>query len=326
VNSSITIEQALDIISSSSSHGSTKVTEIALSGLASFVHQSREAEAEKLAEGLTRYGEQLIRLRPTSVLLVHAVKSMMHVMRDRIEQGQDIGSVRRAVLEQKDILLHSIRSSVEQISSIGSRRITDGESIMIHGYSSTALGIIKKAAEEGKRLRIFSTETRPEFEGRIAAIELSKLGIDTTIIADSSSRYYMKDVDKFLVGAEAVAANGAVINKIGTSLIALAAHEARVRVFVAASTSKFSSETVLGELVTIEERERFQLLSPSEFEKLGRPKISNPAYDVTSPEHVDLIITEKGVIPPQGAIMILRESFGWPISGAEDGPLVGVQR
>jgi ribose 1,5-bisphosphate isomerase len=326
VTAEITIEQALDTIASSSSHGSTKVTETALNGLASFARRSREVEARRLAEELTRYGDQFIRLRPTSILLVHAVKSLIRVVRDRVEQGQDVEGVRHAILEQKDVLLRSIRSSIEQISSIGSRRISDGESIMIHGYSSTALGIIKRAAQEGKRLRIFSTETRPEFEGRLAAIELSGLGIDTTIITDSSSRYYMKDVDKFLVGAEAVAANGAVINKIGTSLIALAAHEARVRVFVAAATSKFSSETVLGELVAIEERDRFQLLSPSEYEKLGRPRIRNPAYDVTSPEHVDLIITEKGVIPPQGAIMILRESFGWPISGVEDRPLVGVQR
>jgi len=132
------------------------------------------------------------------------------------------------------------------------------------------------------------------------------------MIVDSAVCHFMKTADKVLVGAEAIAANGAVINKIGTSTIASVAHDSRVRVFVAASTQKFSPETVFGELIEIEERDPYMVISKEELQKLGDIKIRNPAFDVTPPGNIDLIITERGVIPPQGAILILRERSELP--------------
>jgi len=90
----------------------------------------------------------------------------------------------------------------------------------------------------------------------------------------------------------------------------LAAHEARVRVFVAAETYKFSPETMIGELVKIEERDPTELISQKDLERLGPIKVLNPSFDVTPPEFIDLIITERGIIPPVGAILILEEVFG----------------
>jgi ribose 1,5-bisphosphate isomerase len=107
-----------------------------------------------------------------------------------------------------------------------------------------------------------------------------------------------------------VAANGAIVNKIGTSMVALAAHESRVLFFVAAETYKFSPETMLGQLVKIEERPSIELLSERELAQMPKVTVRNPSFDVTPPEYVDLIITERGIIPPQAAIMILQEEFG----------------
>jgi ribose 1,5-bisphosphate isomerase len=139
------------------------------------------------------------------------------------------------------------------------------------------------------------------------AKEVLALGVPTTMIIDSAVSHFIKDVDRVLTGADAVSANGAVINKIGTSTVSAVAHYSRVNVFVAASVYKFSPETILGELVEIEELDASLVIPKeisSEFEGL---RIRNPAFDVTPPEHVDLIITERGVIPPQGAIMILQQ-------------------
>jgi ribose 1,5-bisphosphate isomerase len=117
-------------------------------------------------------------------------------------------------------------------------------------------------------------------------------------------------MDKAIVGADAVAANGAVVNKIGTSMVALAAHESRVLFFVAAETYKFSPETMLGRLVRIEERGVSEVISERELKRMPKVNVRNPAFDVTPPDYIDLIITERGIIPPQAAIMVIQEEFG----------------
>jgi ribose 1,5-bisphosphate isomerase len=120
----------------------------------------------------------------------------------------------------------------------------------------------------------------------------------------------MNKIDKVLVGADAITANGALVNKIGTSLIALAAHESRSRVFVAAETYKFSPETMIGELIEIEERDTSEVIAQSEMGRLKNVTVRNPSFDVTPAEYLDLIITERGIIPPQAAILMIQEQYG----------------
>jgi ribose 1,5-bisphosphate isomerase len=120
----------------------------------------------------------------------------------------------------------------------------------------------------------------------------------------------MKDVDKVVVGADAVAANGALVNKVGTSLMALAAKEARVEFLVAAETYKFSPETLTGGLVWIEERAVEEVLPEAERGELASVRVRNPSFDVTPPDYVDAIITELGVIPPQAAFWVLQKVYG----------------
>jgi ribose 1,5-bisphosphate isomerase len=120
----------------------------------------------------------------------------------------------------------------------------------------------------------------------------------------------MAKIDKVISGADAVAANGAVINKIGTSQLALAAHESRTRFFVAAETYKFSPETLFGELVAIEERNSNEVIPDNVLKRMRNVEVRNPVFDITPPEYIDLIVTERGIIPPQGALYILQEEFG----------------
>jgi len=114
-----------------------------------------------------------------------------------------------------------------------------------------------------------------------------------------------------LMGAEAVAANGAVINKVGSSILALNAHEARVRVFVVAGINKFSLETVLGELVDIPMAREETILTPDKKKEIGENlKVFIPLVDVTPPEYIDAIITDRGVIAPQAVPFLLKEVYG----------------
>lgn len=114
-----------------------------------------------------------------------------------------------------------------------------------------------------------------------------------------------------IVGADAIAANGALINKIGTSMVALAAKEASIPFIVGAKTIKFSPKTIIGELIRIEERPWTEVISPEILRNIGEVKVYNPAFDITPQMYIDMIVTEKGVIPPQGAIDILQEDYGW---------------
>jgi ribose 1,5-bisphosphate isomerase len=118
----------------------------------------------------------------------------------------------------------------------------------------------------------------------------------------------MARTDMVIVGADAIATNGAVINKIGTSQLALAAREARVPLTVCAESYKFSPLTLGGELVEIEERDPSEVAEPGDFPGV---KISNPVFDATPPEYVDVIVTELGVIPPGAAYEIIVQQFGY---------------
>ncbi|HDN82893.1 MAG TPA: ribose 1,5-bisphosphate isomerase, partial [Candidatus Altiarchaeales archaeon] len=117
-------------------------------------------------------------------------------------------------------------------------------------------------------------------------------------------------VDKVMVGADTICANGDVINKVGTSQIALAAKELGIDFLVAVESIKFSPQSVMGKIVEIEERSRSEVLG----RKMPEVSVYNPAFDITPAEYVTMLITELGVMPPQAAYLILKEKFGWELN------------
>jgi len=177
-----------------------------------------------------------------------------------------------------------------------------------------ALACIIEAHRSGKEIEVFATEVRPRNQGLITIQTLNDAGIKTNFIVDSAVRSFIHDIDLVVVGADAVTVNGAVVNKIGTSQVAHTAVEARVNVLVAAETYKFAPKTVVGDLITIEERPSSEVLPDEIAKTLPHVRVRNPAFDVTPAEFIDLIITEQGVIPPQMAYIIIREYLGWDIA------------
>ncbi len=259
---------------------------------------------------MNRIKKILLNTRPTAVSLPNAV---LYVTRDLGRIPGSFEDAKRTVVERaREFIKYSLEAK-KKIGVIGAKRILDGETILTHCNSSVAIEILKTAFLEGKKIRVYATETRPLFQGHLTAKQLLEIGIPVTLIPDAAVRLVMKNVDKVIVGADTVAANGAVVNKIGTSQIALSAHEARVRVFVAAETFKFSPATVIGELVVIEERSPIEVVGEDFLKNYPSIDVRNPSFDVTPPEYIDAIITERGLIPPQASILILREVFGWTI-------------
>ncbi|MCC6013557.1 MAG: ribose 1,5-bisphosphate isomerase [Candidatus Verstraetearchaeota archaeon] len=296
--------------------GAAEIARAAANALAIASMNIKASNPDEFIEELRKVKNLLLSTRPTAVSLPNALMYIMHRVEIAYKKGMSIEELREIAIKAAEDFKKNSIEAIKKISEIGAKRIKNGDVIMTHCNSSVVISILKEAKRQGKEFEVIVTETRPRFQGRLTAKALAEAGIPVTLIIDSAVRYFMPKVDKVIVGADAITANGAVVNKIGTSQIALAAHEARVRVFVGAETYKFSPSTILGELVEIEERPAEEVIPLEELPK--GVKVANPAFDITPPEYIDIIITEKGIIPPQAAILILMEEFGW-IIGEEIG-------
>jgi ribose 1,5-bisphosphate isomerase len=231
-----------------------------------------------------------------------------------IDEGDDLERLKKELVLRAENFITKSEKALEIIADIGSKRIKDKDVVLTHCNSQAALSTIIKAHKDGKKIKVYATESRPKRQGYITVKQLADEGVPTTLIVDSAVRYVMSHVDLVIVGADTVASNGAVINKIGTSQIALCAHEARVPVVVCAETYKFSHETMAGELVEIEERDVSEIVNPDDFPNV---RIFNPVFDATPPDYIDVIVTEEGVISPHAAYEIIKTldlNSDWKVS------------
>jgi ribose 1,5-bisphosphate isomerase len=246
----------------------------------------------------------LLASRPTAVSLWNGVQSVFK------GASPDLGfeELRRTLISNADSFMKRSMEAVGIIGRIGSKRIRDGDKVLTHCNSKAALSVIIQAHRDGKAIDVYATESRPWRQGLQTVKDLTAAGLTPTMIVDSAARWLMKDIDVVVVGADTICSNGALINKIGTSQIALAAHEARVPFLVAAETFKFSPKTVYGELVEIEERDSAEVVKPGEVPE--GTKVLNPVFDATPPEYIDAIVTEVGVVPPSAAYEIIVKELG----------------
>ncbi len=273
-------------------------------------------DPDEFRKYMNKVANLILSTRPTAVSLPNAV---IYVMYHLGKAAGDINDLKETVIRSAEKFINESLQAVKKIGEIGARRIKDNSVVLTHCHSTAAASVIINAYKIGKIIKVYSTETRPFYQGRITARHLLEAGVPVVQIPDSAVRYIMHEVDQVVVGADTIASNGAVINKIGTSQVALAAHEARVRVFVAAETYKFSPATLIGELVPIEFRDPTEIVPHEWINKHKNVEVLNPSFDVTPPEYIDAIITEQGVIPPQAAILVLLERFGWALEKIKQG-------
>jgi ribose 1,5-bisphosphate isomerase len=254
---------------------------------------------------MRRVAEMLVSTRPTAVSLPNAVNYVMRALEEA--KPSNVEEARKAVVEAARSFIEYSNMALKRIGEIGARLVRTGDRILTHCNSKAVESILVTAWRQGKRFEVYATETRPKFQGYITARNLAREGIPVTLVPDSAVLQLMesKRITKVIVGADTVTANGAVINKIGTSQIALAARLYRITFIVATETYKFSPYTVIGQPVEIEER-------PAE-EVLAKPipgvRVRNPAFDATPADYIDMIVTERGIIPPKSAPLVLWELF-----------------
>jgi ribose 1,5-bisphosphate isomerase len=307
-----TMDQVLDTaekIRSMEIRGAGRIATAAAAALRDFSRNLQVQSLNEFDSEMQRAADVLLMTRPTAVSLSNAIRLVIKYRAD------DLESARQAVIENADRFIENSQKAVEKIGQIGSRRIRDGDTVLTHCNSLAAISVISAAHKSGKKIKVIATESRPRFQGITTIGMLDKLGIETELIVDSAARSVMNEVDLVVVGADVITANGTLVNKIGTAQIALAAREARTSFMVAAETYKFSPMTILGELVTIEERDPQEVLAG--IAQYKHVKVRNPAFDVTPHQYIDLICTEVGAIPPEMSYLIIKERLGWEME--EDG-------
>jgi ribose 1,5-bisphosphate isomerase len=255
----------------------------------------------ELKEAQTLFSES----RETEPLMRNAI--IWIITQAQVANTEKVAELSKLVVSATNQFLKDLEDTREKTAEIGAKRIRDGSVVFTHCHSSTVTRLLAKAKAEGKNFKVICTETRPAFQGRITAKELVDLGIETTFIVDSAARTFMGNVDVVIVGADAITSEGNVVNKIGSSGIAVLANEARVPLYVVSELLKFDPETLQGECEKIEQR------NPAEVWSEAPPKllVRNPAFDVTPNRYIHGLICEEGIIAPQSIVEVMRRRYPW---------------
>ncbi len=309
IDADMTLEETARGIRTMEIRGAGRIARAAVEALDVHAKGLTPSTLNEFRTEMRRAADLLVATRPTAVSLPNAVRSVMRTL----DADTPLPDAREAFHGRARAFVASSLGAVASIAAIGARHIRDGDVVMTHCNSEAALACIIEAHRQGKAIEVVATEVRPRNQGLVTIRTLNDAGIPTRYIVDSAARSFMNRADLVIVGADAVTANGAVVNKIGTATIALAAHEARTNLVVAAETYKFAPLTALGDFIPLEERPASEVLSDEIAATLPHVRVQNPAFDVTPAKYVDLIFTEQGAIPPSMAWLIIRDHLGWSI-------------
>ena len=263
---------------------------------------------DELIARLDEAMERLRRTRPTAVNLSWALARMHETIRANADAGPT--ELADRLLAEANRMLHEDEEANRNMGRLGAALVPDRANVLTHcntgalatGAYGTALGVIRAAHEQGKRIHVWVDETRPLLQGaRLTAWELKEAGVPCTLIGDSMAAYMMAQgrVDMVIVGADRIAANGDGANKIGTYGLAVLAHAHNIPFYFVAPTSTIDLATVSGAHIPIEER------NPAEVTICGGVRVApegiavaNPAFDVTPARLVTAIVTEQGLVRP----------------------------
>ena len=266
----------------------------------------RQADHAELKQDFDRICEVLGSTRPTAVNLFWAIRRM----RDKFDEvsAQPLANIRQTLVSEAQQMLVEDIATNQAMGKHGAVLLPASGSVLTHcnagalcacGYG-TALGVIRAAIDSGKKLHVFADETRPFLQGsRLTAWELMKDGIPTTVISDNMAGAIMRQgkIGAVIVGADRIAANGDVANKIGTYTVAVLAKEHGIPFYVAAPLSTVDLNTPDGSQIPIEQRSAREVthMAGKQIAPDG-VGVENPAFDVTPHQYVSAIITERGIV------------------------------
>lgn len=284
------------------------------SAVALAAHEASTGGGERFCERLEEAASVIRAARPTAVNLAWAVDRCMDCAEALTRSGAAPDAVAAALFDEACAIMREDEAANRRIGTFGAELLPQGCNVLTHcnagslatSFYGTALGVVYAAADAGKIRMVFADETRPVCQGsRLTAWELARAGVPVTLICDDMAASVMASgkVDAVVVGADRIAANGDVANKIGTLGVAVLAHHFSIPFYVAAPTSTVDRAVPDGNAIPIEERTAAEVL-PHPMEGVG---VFNPAFDVTPAHLVTAIITEAGVCSPGDILQALEQ-------------------
>jgi len=300
-----THQQVADVIRNMVVRGAPAIGVAAAMGIALGVKNSTAENAADLKKDFDRICEIIRQTRPTAVNLFWAIRRMTEKFESL--RSRPIAQIRQALIDEARRMHAGDIAANQAMGRHGAALMPSSGGVLTHcnagalataGYG-TALGVIRAAVEQGKKIQVYADETRPFLQGsRLTAWELMKDGIPTTVISDNMAGAMMQQgkIGAIVVGADRIAANGDVANKIGTYTVAVLAKEHGIPFYVAAPISTVDLDTPDGSRIPIEQRNAREVTHIAGKQMVpDGVQIENPAFDVTPAKYVAAIITERGI-------------------------------
>ncbi len=286
--------------------GAPAIGVAAAMGAALGVLHSPAKSVDALRTEFTEICETLAKTRPTAVDLFWALERMKRRLTGLISESPDIGKIRQGMVDEAKQIHLEKKATDQAIASFGAEFMPREGQVMTQCNAGalatagigTALGVIRVAFEQGRKLHVLVPETRPYLQGaRLTAWELHKGGIPLTLITDNMAGHFLKSgkVGAIVTGADRIAANGDTANKIGTYQIAVLAKENNVPFYIAAPVSTFDLSIPDGEHIPIEERSADEVTHLQGIRIAPDVPAAHPAFDVTPARYIAAIFTERGV-------------------------------
>ncbi len=302
MNISNKIARLTDDIRNDKTQGASQLARQAVAVLKVAAEQSQADSAEYFLEELKGVGEGLMAARPAMAPIFNIVNRYLSALSEG-SPDQGVGYLKGLAVSKADELARVSLQAIAEITSCGLGLIAESDKIMTHSYSSTVMAVLEGTSAEGKRIEVITTRSGAGGTGQKIAQELGRRGMKVTFIDDTAVGLYVSSVNKVMVGADRVCADGTIVNGVGTYPLALAAQKAAVPFYVFCETLKFDHRMRSDE-VDLEEKE------PSEV--IGRGKlpsqvsVKNPYFDLTPLELVTGIVTENGLLAPEGVTGYIR--------------------
>ncbi|MBZ5659051.1 MAG: S-methyl-5-thioribose-1-phosphate isomerase [Acidobacteriia bacterium] len=308
--------------------GAPAIGVAAAMGVALGVERSNIATVDELRDKFPSICRTIAETRPTAVDLFWAIERMKRRFEQLVSAGASLENIRRAMVEEARAVHAEKRATDEAIGRFGAELMPGAGKVMTQCNAGalatagigTALGVIRVAVEQGRKLHVLVPETRPYLQGaRLTAWELHEGGVPLTLITDNMVGHFMKTgtVSAVVVGADRIAANGDTANKIGTYQIAVLAHEHGVPFYVAAPVSTFDLTIASGEQIPIEERSAEEVTHLRGVRIAPDVAVANPGFDVTPARLITAIVCERGVAraPYAESLRRLAESMSTATHG-----------
>jgi len=256
--------------------------------------QEQLNDFEDLRNRVFQLTNELNRLKPTMATINNTCK----IVRDALELTSNISDGKNGIIHVCDRIIENSFNAVDKLSQFGAERISDGDVIMMHSYSSTLMGIFFEAKRSGKNFSIICTESRPLRESRKAIGYFQELDIPVTLITDASVYEFLPTCDFIIMGADSMDVDGSVANKMGTAQIAKLAKNCKKDVYIASELFKLDLRTQYGYSIVLERRTADEIVVEGDYETMEGLEVINQFFDITPASDIKAIICEYGIIHP----------------------------